>query len=106
MFCSAKEFIPTDQKSNVIYCLTCPGCNKKYIGKTDPNLITGLNEQGSRDDKPMYQHLLKYGHYNDIVKLRKLPDNDSATAADKNELILNDVLTSLRIVVSCSTRFL
>ena len=44
IFCSAKDFIPTLQKSNVIYCLTCPGCSQKYICKTDCNLVTHLNE--------------------------------------------------------------
>ena len=41
MFCSAKDFIPTFQKSNVVHCLICAGCNKKYLGKTDPNFVTG-----------------------------------------------------------------
>ena len=70
MFCSAKDFIPTIQKSNIIYCLTCPGCNEKYIGKTDHNLITSLNKQGSHGDQTVYQHLSNCEHYNDIMNLR------------------------------------
>ena len=27
LFCLAKDSIPTLEKSNVVYCLTCPGCN-------------------------------------------------------------------------------
>ena len=34
-------------KVNIAYCLTCPGCNKKYICKTDHSLVTRLNAQGS-----------------------------------------------------------
>ena len=50
-----------------------------YAGKTDRNLVIHLNEQGSRDDQPMYQHLLKSEHYNNIANLMKLPDTDSTT---------------------------
>ena len=103
MFCSVKDFIPTLQKSNVFYCLTCPDCNEKYIGKTDRNLVTCQNEQGSRDDQPFYQHLTKCKDCNGIVNLMKLPDTDSPTVAiDKKEYILKTVLIHFRIVDSCS----
>ena len=86
MFFSTKGFIYALQKLNVAYCLTCPRCDKKYIDKTDHNLATRLNEQGSPDDQPMYQHLSKCECYNNIVNLMKLPDNDSTTAViDKRE---------------------
>ena len=45
------------QKSNVIYCLTCPSCNKNYIAKTDHDLVTHLDEHDSSDDQPIHQHL-------------------------------------------------
>ena len=54
MFCSAKEFIPTLLKSNVAYCLECPGSNEKYIGKTDRNLVKQISEQRSCDDQRIY----------------------------------------------------
>ena len=44
MFCSSKDQIPRDQKANLIYSFTCPGCNAQYIGKTDRNFITRLQE--------------------------------------------------------------
>ena len=91
MFCSVKDFIPTLQKSNVAYC------------KTDRNLVTRRNEQGSRDDQPLYQHLTKCEDCNGIVNLIKLPDTDSPTVAvDKKEYILKTVLIHFRIVDSCS----
>ena len=58
-FCPSKDFIPTLQKSKNAYCLTCAVCNKNYIAKTDRNIVTHLNELGSRVDQPMYEHLLK-----------------------------------------------
>ena len=56
MFCSAKDSVPKHQKANVIYKITCLGYNEDYIGKTDCNLVTKLNEHASREDEPMYQH--------------------------------------------------
>ena len=57
MFYSAKDSILIHQKANVIYKVTCPGCNEDYIGKTDRSLVTRLNEHASCEDQHMYQHL-------------------------------------------------
>ena len=54
MFCSVKDSIPIHEKAKVIYKITCPGCNQDYVGKTDHNLVTRLNEHASREDQPMY----------------------------------------------------
>ena len=62
MFCNTKGSIPAEQKSNVIYRITCPGCFQKYVGKTDRNLITRLNEHGTKSDQRMYQHLIIVVH--------------------------------------------
>ena len=58
-FCSAKDTFSILQKSNFISCLTCYGCNKKNIGKTDLNLMTPLPEHDSCDDQSMHQHISK-----------------------------------------------
>ena len=102
-FYSTKYFIPTLQILNVICCLTCPGCNEKGISKTGCNLVTHLNEQGSRDDKPMYQHLSRWEHHNNIVNLMKLVDTDSMTivVVDKKEYVLNSVLSNFHNVFRC-----
>ena len=57
IFCNTKDNIPVEQKSNVTYRITCPGCFEKYVGKSDQNLITRLDEHGTKVDQPMYQHL-------------------------------------------------
>ena len=44
----AKDNILSQQISNVIFCLTCPGCNESNTGKTDHDLVMCLNEHGSR----------------------------------------------------------
>ena len=73
MFCSAKDSIPIQQKANVIYKVTCPGCNE------DLNLVTRLNEHTSREDQPMYQHLSECEHFALISDLHRLPDIDAST---------------------------
>ena len=54
MFCSNKDHIQFQQKANVIYRITCSGCYSKYIGKTDRNIITRLDEHGTKPDQSMY----------------------------------------------------
>ena len=54
MFCSNKDHIQFQQKANVIYRITCLGCYNKYIEKTERNIITRLDEHGTKPDQPMY----------------------------------------------------
>ena len=56
MFRSSKDQITTDQKPNLIYCFTCPGCNEKYVGKTDRSIIFCFHKHGSRIDQPLHIH--------------------------------------------------
>ena len=58
MFCSNKDHIQFQQKANVIYRITCSGCYSKYIGKTDRNIITRLDEHGTKPDQLMYQQCI------------------------------------------------
>jgi hypothetical protein len=38
LFTNAKDKVPKQNKSNVVYQFTCPKCNNSYIGKTDRTL--------------------------------------------------------------------
>ena len=92
MFCSSKDQIPTDQKANLIYRFTCPGCNEKYIGKTDRN-ITRLHEHGSRIDQPLHIHLTNCDKFGDIITMMQLPNMDnSVVPVNRKEHILNAVM--------------
>ena len=53
MFCYSKDNIFVEQKSNVIYKITCPGCFQKCVGKTDQNLIARLDKRGKKVGQPM-----------------------------------------------------
>ena len=52
MFCSAKDKIPTYQKSNVLYSIRCPGCGDEYVGKTDRYVITRMSEYPTHLEYP------------------------------------------------------
>ena len=94
IFCSAKDSIPIHQKTKVIYKVTCPGCNEDYVGKTDRNLITRLNEHASHENQPMYQHLSKCEHFAHIIDLHRLPDIDASTAEINNKRHFVDAIIS------------
>ena len=46
-FLSNKDKIPYVFRNNVIYEITCPGCNRRYIGKTERCLDRRLLEHSS-----------------------------------------------------------
>ena len=73
-FCSVKDKIPDQQKSNVIYNINCPGCGDNYIGKTDCCFGKRMHEQGNKPDQPMFLHLQKCEQFQFITSLNALPD--------------------------------
>ena len=77
MFCSNKDKMSDLKKANVIYKFKCPGCSKYYIGKTERNLVTRLEEHGKNQSKEkmdaaIKNHLLTCNFYNDILSYFKL----------------------------------
>lgn len=105
-FCSTKDTIPIEQRSAVIYQITCPGCGEKYIGKTDRCLILRMTEQGSKFDQPMYRHLSNCTQFKDYVTLFALPDiNRQSTNVNLESHKLNAVLHNYSIVDYNSYQF-
>ena len=103
MFCSSKDQIPTDQKANLIYRFTFPGCNEKYIGKTDRNIITRLHEHGSRIDQPLHIHLTICDKFGDIITMTQLPNMDNSVGpVNRKGHILNGVRNNFSIVDFCN----
>ena len=99
MFCNTKDSVSAEQKSNVIYRITCPGCFQKYVGKTDQNLITRLDEHGTRVDQPMHQHISNCSTFNDHVILFTLPDAATDTTIVSKELHLhNTVINNVKVL--------
>ena len=99
MFCNTKNIISVDQKYNVIYRITCPGCFQEYVGKTDRNLITIIDEHGTKVDQPMYQHLSNCSAFNECIMLFALPDTATGTTIINKELHLrNIVINNVKIL--------
>ena len=76
MFCSNKDKIPNELKSNCVYEFKCPGCSERYIGKTDRNFLTRVIEHGAyRKDQntAVYKHLISCDHFNETLELLQIP---------------------------------
>ena len=59
-FISNKDKIPDFSSSNLVYQITCPGCNKSYIGKTDRCLHKCLSEYATQHTtSAVAQHLIE-----------------------------------------------
>ena len=98
MFCNTKDRTSAEQKS-VIYRITCPDCFQKYVGKTDRNLITRLDEHGTKIDQPMYQLLSNCSAFNDHIMLFTLPDAATDITIVSKELHLhNAVINNVQIL--------
>ena len=55
--CTVKNKIPIEQRFSVICQITCPGCFKHYVRKTDPWFYIRMNEHGRKPDQLMKRHL-------------------------------------------------
>ena len=65
-----KDKVPEYLKSHMVYEFCCPACNSKYIGKTDRNFATHVQEHSGSDKKsPVYNHLLECEHFNYVVNM-------------------------------------
>ena len=97
MFCSARDSISIQQKTHVIYKVPCPGWNEDDLRKTDCNLVTRLDKNASREDQPMYQHLLKCENFAHIIHLHGLPDImlQQQRSITNNTLLMQVFLTSV-----------
>ena len=99
MFCPTKDPIEKSQKANVIYKLQCPGCGGIYVGKTDRCISIRLHEHGTRNEEPMFQHLIDCHYFHDYVSLFKLPTFSGSDAEiDVKEHIKYAVLLNYSII--------
>ena len=58
-FCTnIKDKINKLMKSYVVYQFCCPGCNSKYIGKTERNLFVRLKKYATNNGSSVFNHIL------------------------------------------------
>ena len=74
-FTSNKDKVPLNSKSNVVYQVTCPGCNKSYIAKTFRCLDDRLSEHAKyHQTSAIAQHFLECENAQFISNLNNLYD--------------------------------
>ena len=99
MFCSNKDHIQFQQKANVVCRITCPGCYNKHIEKTDRNIITRMDNNGTKPDQPMHQHLTNCDQFAEYLKFYVLPDIDAVnTIVNKERHLHNSVTENTEII--------
>ena len=90
MFCSNKDKIAPLNKANVVYIFSCPGCFKTYIGKTERNLITRLEEHVEGRDSAINLHLNSCSLYHDYLHIFKIfYDNFSFQSHKRTSIMSN-----------------
>ena len=99
-FCSTKDKIPEEQRNNIIYKITCPGCGENYVGKTRCCFGKRMAEHGSRYDQPMYQHLVQCEQFIFMTSLYDLPVEGDHNHININAHIHESVINNSEILIS------
>ena len=103
-FISNKDKIPDFSRSNLVYQITCPGCNKSYIGKTDRCLHKRLFEYATQHNTSVVaQHLLEYEHALFIANFchqYDRPNNLSCSSSDLTSCMKNLIFNNYKILYS------
>ena len=98
-YCSTKDAIPTSQKHNLVYEITCPGCGGKYIGKTDVCFESRMKQHGSKADQPMYLHFQRCSQFIETFKLLNILHHNvnSDVEYPSTEYMVNATISHSRI---------
>ena len=77
-YCNKRHKVPKYLKSHIAYEFFCPACNNAYIGKSDLNFDTCVQEQiNSGKESPVYNHLLQFEHFSYVVIQHGLPPSNN-----------------------------
>ena len=99
-----KDRIPDLSRTNLVYEISCPGCNQRYIGKTERCLAERLCDQSSNfANCAVANHFVNCRHVNNLINLNNLNDHLNDFSSCKAAAIfksLND--NNCKILYSCS----
>ena len=95
---TVKDKIPLTQKSSVIYQITCPGCLKRCVRKTDRCFHITMSEHGRKPDQPIHRHLTNCSYFQELGQLYSLPCDGETVDIDIKEHLINVVLNNCRII--------
>ena len=75
---NAKDKVPEYLKSQIVYIFYCTVCNSKYIGKTNRNFSTCVQQYSGSDKKSLvYNQLLECEYFDYVVNLHSLPPSNN-----------------------------
>ena len=80
-------------QSSVVYEFTCPGCNSRYIGKTDRCRYTRLKKHSQDNKSEIFNHIMNCEHFQHIKSMLELNphyENNSSVTCILPEFILNN----------------
>ena len=87
---------------NVIHEITCPGCNNKYVGKTERCLQTRLSEHSSNiNTSAVAQHLFNCPRARYLANVNTLYDNLNNSSPSYQSYLNNFIFNNFRIIHSC-----
>ena len=94
-----KDKIPDLSKSNVVYKITCPGCGKSYIGKTNKRLQTRLFEHASKHTtSAVAQHLIECEHVRFLFSLNGIYDRLNDLPSNLTHLFRNLMFDNFKVL--------
>ena len=101
-FISNKDRIPDLSRSNLVYQITCPGSNHRYIGKTKLYLEKRLSEHSTDLDSVVANHFLNCQHVEYLANLNILYDNLNNRSPCKNSSVIKNLITDNFKILSSS----
>ena len=105
-FTSTKDKIPKLSRNNFVYQITCRGCNKTYIGKTDRCLEKRLSKHSTPHNRSaVAQHLLHCKHAQFLANLHTQYDrhNDLSFSSNLFSSIKNLIFNNYKILYSSNS---
>ena len=75
-FVSCKDKTSTKYHSSVVYEFTCPGCNNRYIGKTDRCFYTRIKEHARDSKSEIFEHITSCELFQHIKSILELYPDD------------------------------
>ena len=107
-FLSNKDKIPDVSRNNVSYEITGPGCNRRYVGRTERCLDSWLLEHSSEfQNSAVAQQFSNCDHVNYLTNLSDLFDNlnDIPPALTNTSLISKNLIANnFRILYCCKDK--
>ena len=90
-----KDRILDLSRSNLVYEITCPGCNQRDIGKTERCLAENLSEHSSNfANSAVANHFVNCQHVNYFINLNNFFDRFGDSSSFKDSTIFNNFINN------------